>query len=267
MFAVPEVGQSNGIKTGDDFDINLTGNFWVRATVSSFIYNKTTYERWMLAIATINPDDRERYAAAIEAKLQVFLAEPAKPDRVSDTGQIRNPVVKIDLSASQRVALENNLNQIMMTKVQQAMLKGQSYAHEKLLSALLGGEANLTVEVEQVDLGPQFGVRQHVLGTWDIGGGPMDVDDKTVFSVQGWKRPDADRIETLEAIDGVPEDKATIIDAIGDWDEESVNNFAIENVFSGGRLIRYFAGPENSSTYLERMTGKGHEFVRSLYGS
>ncbi len=258
MFAVPDVSNSDGIKTGDSFDINLTGNFWVRATVNSFVYSKTEYQRWMLAIATIDPDHQEQYAAAFQAKLSVFLAEPAKPKRVSDTGQIRNPLVKIDLSASERAALETNLNEIMMTKLDQAILKEQSGPHE-LVSSLLNGKAKLTVDVDQVDLGQALGVRQHVLGTWTIG-------DDTVFSAQGWKRPDSDRIETLEAIDGVPEDKAEIIGAIGDWGEESREDFTIENVFAGGRLVRDSAGYESSAIYLERMTGKGREFERSLYG-
>ncbi len=256
MFAIPEVSNTNGFKTGDIFD---TGNFWVRATVNRFIYNKTEYAEWMLAIATIDPDNQEQYAAAIQAKLRVFLAEPAKPERVSDTGQIRNPVVKTALSASERAALEANLNEIMTTKLQHAILKEQSDAPRDLLSPLLGGNAKLTLEVNQVDLGQSLGVGQHVLGTWTIG-------DETVFSVQGWKRPDTDGIESLEAIDGLPEDKAEIIGAIGDWGEESVDNFEIENVFSGGRLVRHLAGYEHSSIYLERMSEKGREFVRSLYG-
>ncbi len=258
MFALPEVRNSNGVKTGDSFDINLTGNFWVRATVSSFIYNKTEYTEWMLAIASIDPDNQERYAAAIQAKLYVFLAEPAKPQRVSDTAQIRCPVVKIDLSASERAALEADLNEIMITKLHQAILKEQSAAPDNLLSPLLGGKANLTVDVEQIDLGRPFGVRQHLLGTWMVG-------NETVFSVQGWKGPETDRIESLEAIDGVAEDKAEIIGAIGDWGEESLDDFTIENVFPGGRLVRHSSGYESSTIYLERMTGKGREFERSLY--
>ncbi len=260
LFAAPEVRNSNGVKTGDSFDINLTGNFWARATVNSFIYSKTEYSQWMLAIATIDRYNQERYAAAIEAKLYVFLAEPAKGKRVSDTGQIRNPLVKIDLSASERAALEANLNEIMTTKLRQAMLKEQSAAPDELLSSLLGGKAKLTVEVEQVDFGRPFGVRRHVLGTWIVG-------NDTVFSVQGWKRPETDRIESLEAIDGIPEDKAAIIGAIGDWGEESLDDFTIENVFPGGRLVRSSAGYESSTIYLERMTGNGREFQRFLYGT
>ena len=114
---------SNGVKTGDSFDINLTDNFWVRATVKSFIYNKTQYSNWMLAIASIDPNNQGRYSAAIQAKLYVFLAEPAKPERVSDTGQIRNPLVKINLSASEGAALEANLNEIMMTRLKKAIAK------------------------------------------------------------------------------------------------------------------------------------------------
>lgn len=258
MFALPEVSNSGGIKIGDTFDINLTGNFWVRATVNSFIYNKTEYQHWMLAIATVDPENRERYAAAIEAKLYVFLAEPAEPKRVSDTGQIRNPLVKINLSAYDRAALEANLNELMMTKLNQAMLKDQS-APDELLSQLLGGNAKLTVDVDQVELGQPFGVRQHVLGTWII-------SNETVFSLQGWKRPDTDRIESLEAVDGSPEEKAQINAAIGDWGEESVDDFTIENVFAGGRLVRHSAAYESSNIYLERRTVKGREFERYLYG-
>ncbi len=259
MFTLPEVSNSNGVKTGDSFDINLTGNFWVRATVNSFIYNKTEYTEWMLAIATVDSENQERYASAIQAKLYVFLAEPAKPQRVSDTGQIHSPLVNIDLSASQRAALEANLNEIMIAKLQQAMLKEQSAAPDNLLSPLLSRNAKLSLDVEQIDLGRPFGVRQHVLGTWMIG-------NETVFSVQGWKRPDTDRIESLEAIDGLTPDKAEIIGAIGDWEEESLDDFTIENVFPGGRLVRYSTGYESSTIYLERMTGKGPEFIRSLYG-
>ena len=258
VFDLPEVGDSDGVKTGDSFDINLTGNVWVRATVNSFLYNKTEYQQWMLAIATMDPDNQERYAAAIQAKLYVFLAEPAKPKRVSETGQIRTPLVKIDLSASERAALEANLNEIMMTKLDGAIQKGQSAPHD-LLSPLLGGKAKLTVDVDQVDLGQPFGVRQHVLGTWIVG-------NKTVFSVQGWKQPNIDRIESLEAIDGVTEDKAEIMGAIEDWGEESLDDFTIENVFAGGCLIRHSDGYESSTVYLERMTGKGGKFERSLYG-
>ncbi len=258
-FAAPELSHSGAIKTGDALDINLTGNFWVRGTVNSFIYNKTEYQDWMLAIATIDPDNQERYAAAMQAKLYVFLAEPAKPKRVSDTGQIRSPLVKIDLSASKRAALAANLNEIMLTKLHQAIPKEQS-APPDLLSPLLSGKAKLTVDVDQVDLGQPLGVRQHVLGTWTIG-------NETVFSVQGWKRPDRDRIESLEAIDGGTEDNAEIIAAIGDWGEEALDDFSIKNVFTGGRLIRNSAGYENSTIYLERMTAKGREFERSLYGA
>ncbi len=259
MFALPEVNNSNGIKTGDSFDIDLTGNSWVRAAVNSFVYNKTEYSRWMLAIAIIDPANRERYASAIRAKLYVFLAEPAKPKRVSDTGQIRNPVAKIDLSASERTALKANLNKIMMAKLHQATLKEQSATDERR-SALLAGRAKLTVDVDQVDLGQPLGVRRHVLGTWAIG-------DATVFSVQGWKRPDSNRIESLEAVDGVTENKAEIIGAIDDWGEESLDDFTIENVFAGGRLVRHSAGYESSTIYLERITGAGREFERSLYGA
>lgn len=91
MFGLPEISNSNGVKSGESFDINLTGNFWVRATVNSFIYNKSEYQEWILAIATIEPDNQERYAAAIQAKLYVFLAARAARKRVSDSGQIRNP--------------------------------------------------------------------------------------------------------------------------------------------------------------------------------
>ena len=257
LFAVPEVAQSEGVKIGDTFDINLTGNFWVRATVNSFVYNKTEYTEWMLAIATIAPRNRESYAAAIRAKLNAFLAEPAKPQRVSDTGQIRNPVVKIDLSASERAALEANLNEIMITKIRHAMLKEQS-THPELLSPLLGGTAKLTVEVEQVDLGPSLGVRQHVLGTWLIG-------DEPLFSAQGWKRPDTGHIESLEEVNGGMEDEGMIIGAIGDWPEEAGDDFDIGNVFAGARLLRYSSFFENSGIYLERMTNKGREFIRNLY--
>lgn len=259
IFAVPELTNSDGIKTGDRLDINLTRSFWVQATVNSFIYNKTEYQQWMLAMATIDPDNQQRYAVAIQAKLYVFLAEPAKPKRVSDAGQIRNPLAKIDLSASERAALETNLNEIMMTKLHQAILKEQSAPHD-LLSPLLNGKAKLTVDVEQVDFGQPFGVRQHVLGTWIIG-------NETVFSLQGWKRPDSHRIESLEAIDGLTEDQAEIIAAIADWGEESLDDFTIENVFAGGRLVGHSAGYENSTIYLERMTGKGREFERFLYGA
>ncbi len=259
IFALPAVSNSNGVQTGDSFDINLTGNFWVRTTVNSFIYNKTEYTDWMLAIATVDPDNQARYAAAIQAKLYVFLAEPAKPQRVSDTGQIRSPVVKIDLSAPERAALEANLNEIMMTRLHQAILKEQSAAPDNLISPLLGGKAKLTMDVDQVDLGQPFGVRQHVLGTWTVG-------NETVFSVQGWKRPKTDRIESLEAIDGLTEDKAEIIGAIDDWGEESLDDFTIDNVFAGGRLVRDSAGYESSTIYLERMTGKSRQFERSLYG-
>ena len=258
MFAMVKVSNSNGVRTGETFDINLTGNIWVRATVNSFIYNKTEYSEWMLATATIDPHDHERYAAAVDAKLYVFLAELANRQRVSDTGQIRNPVVKIELPASARAALEANLNETMMTKLQEAILKEHAAAPDDLLSALLGGKAKLSMDIEEVDLGRSFGVHQHVSGTWMIG-------DETVFSVQGWKPPNAERIESVEAIDGMPEDKAEIIAAIGDWAEESLNDFTIENVFLGGRLIRHSAGYESSSIYLERMTSKGREFERSLY--
>ena len=257
VFDLPEVSNSEGIKTGDSFDINLTGNVWVQATVNSFLHNKTEYQHWMLAIATMDPDNQERYAAAIQAKLYVFLAEPAKSKRVSETGQIHNPLVKIDLPASERAALEANLNEIMMTKLDGAIRKGQS-APPDLLSPLLGGKAKLTVDVDQVDLGQPLGVRQHVLGTWIIG-------SDTVFSVQGWKQPDTDRIASLEAIDGVAEDKAEILGAIGDWGEESLDNFTIENVFAGGHLVRYSAGYESSTIYLEQTTGKGRKFERFLY--
>jgi hypothetical protein len=168
-------------------------------------------------------------------------------------------VVKIDLSAPERAALEANLNEIMIAKLHQAILKEQG-APDDLLSQLLGGKAKLTVDVDQIDLGRTFGVRQHVLGTWIIG-------NETVFSVQGWKRPDTDRIESLEAIDGVTEDKAEIIGAIGDWGEESLDDFTIENIFSGGRLVRHSAGYESSTIYLERMTGNGRQFERFLYGA
>jgi hypothetical protein len=120
----------------------------------------------------------------------------------------------------------------MITKLHQAILKEQSAAPDNLLSPLLGGKAKLTVNVEQIDLGRPFGVRQHVLGTWMIG-------NETVFSVQGWKRPETDRIESLEAIDEVTEDKEEII---GDWGEERLDDFTIENVFSAGRLVRHSAG-------------------------
>ncbi|HEX4165523.1 MAG TPA: hypothetical protein VHZ55_08605 [Bryobacteraceae bacterium] len=259
MFAAREVRNSNGVKTGDSFDIDLTGNFWVRATVKSFIYNKTEYSNWMLAIAAIDPDNQKRYSAAIQAKLYVFLAEPARRQRVSDTGQIHSPLVKINVSASERAGIEANLNEIMMTKLKEAILKEQSMVRHDLLSELLAGKANLAVDVNQVDFGRPFGVRQHVLGMWTIG-------DETVFSLQAWKRPHTDHIESVEAIDGVAEDKAEILGAIGDWGEESLDDFAIENVFPGGRLIRHSAGYENSTIYLERVTGKGREFERSLYG-
>ena len=260
MFAIQGVSNRNGFKGGDKFDINLTGNFWVRAVVNRFIDNKTGYADWMLAIATIDPASQERYAAAIQARLHVFLAEPSKPERVSDTGRIRNPVLKIALSASERAALKANLNEIMTTKLRHASLKEDSKVPRGLLSPMMGGKAKLTLDVRQVDLGQPLGVRQHVLGTWTVG-------DNTVFSVQGWKRPDAGRIESLEAIDGLPENKAEIIGAIGDWGEESLDDFEIENVFSGGRLVRHSAGYESSIIYLERMAGIGREFVRSLYGT
>lgn len=259
IFALPEVRNSDGVKTGDNFDINLTGNFWVRATVNSFLYNRNEYEEWILAMASIDSEDEQRYAAAIRAKLYVFLAESAKPQRVSDAGQIRSPVMKIDLSASERAVLEANLNQTMMTKVHQAILKEQSATQNNLVSQLLAGKAKLTLDIDQVDLGQPLGVRQHVLGTWTIG-------NDTVFSVQGWKRLDTDGIESLEAVDGIPEDKAEIIGAIDDWGEESLDDFTIENVFAGGHLVRHSAGYESSAIYLERLTGKDREFERSLYG-
>ena len=259
MFTLPEVSDSNGIKTGDRLDINLTDNFWARAAVNSFVYDKTEYQEWVLAIATIDPDNRENYAAAVRAKLYVFLAEPAKPRRFSNTGQIHSPLAKIDLFASKRAALAANLNDIMMTKLHKAIRKEKIAVPNDLLSRLLGGKAKLTVDVDQVDFGEPLGVRQHVEGTWMVG-------DEIVFSVQGWKRPESDGIESLESIDGEPEDKAEIIGAIGDWGEESVDDFTIENVFSGGRLIRHSAGYESSTIYLERMTAKGRELERFLYG-
>ena len=259
VFHLPAVSNSNDIKTGDRFDINLTGNVWVRATVNSFVYNKTEYQQWMLAIATIDPDNQKLYAAAIRAKLYVFLAEHAKPRRVSDIRQIRNPVVKIKLSTTECAALKANLNEIMKIKIHQALRKKQNVL-PGLLSSLLSGKAKLIVDVDQVDLGPPFEVRQHVLGTWTIG-------DETVFSVQGWKRLGADRIESLKAIDGVTEGKAEVIGAVDDWGEESRDDFTIENVFAGGRLVRHSAGHESSTIYLERMTGKGRKFERSLYGA
>lgn len=169
------------------------------------------------------------------------------------------PLVKIELPPPERAALEADMNRTMMSKLHQAILKEQSASPPDLLSPLLNGKAKLTVNVEQVDLGQSLGIRQHVLGTWIIG-------NTTVFSVQGWKRPDTDQIEFLEAIDGVTEGKAEIFGAIDDWGEESLDDFTIENVFPGGRLIRHSAGYESSSIYLERMTGKDREFDRSLYG-
>ncbi len=254
VFAIPDVRNANGFKTGDVFDVNLTGNFWVQAELNRFIYNKTEYAERMLAIATIDPDNQQRYAAAVQAGLHVFLAESAKPGRVSDTGQIRNPVLKVAISATERAALEANLNEIMMAKLRDANREEES----RSLRDLLGGKAKLMIDVNQVDLGQTLGMREHVLGTWTLGNQP-------VFSVQGWRRPGTEGIEYLEAIDGLPEDKAEIPGAMGDWGEESRDDFEIENVFSGGRLVRRSAGYESSTVYLERMNGKGREFVRSLY--
>lgn len=259
VFALLRVSSSNNVKTGDRFDINLTGNFWVRATVGGFAYNKTEYQEWTLAIATIDSAHQEQYTAAVQAKLFVFLAEPAKRKRVSETRPLRNPLVKVELSAPKRAALEANLNEIMRTKLHQAMRKGQSTSRN-LLSPLLNGKAKLTVDVDQVDLGPPWGVRQHVLGTWTVG-------VATVFSVQGWKQLDTDRIESLEAINGITEDKAEILGALDDWGEASLDDFTIDNVFAGGRLLRHSAGYERSTIYMERITGKGREFERSLYGA
>jgi hypothetical protein len=259
LFALPEVSEENGVKIGDRFDINLTGNFWVRATVSKFVYNKTEYTKWMLAIAIVDPNHRERYAAAIRAKLNVFLAEPVKAQRISDTGQIRSPLAKLNLTASKRASIQADLEEILNTKLHQAIRQEQKTTPNKLLSELLAGKANLTAQVEQIHLGQPFGVREHVLGTWTINNEP-------VFSIQGWKRPAIDRIESLEAIDGITEAKAPIIEAIGNWKEESLDDFTIENVFSGGRLLRHSSGYESSTIYLEQMTSKGREFTRSLYG-
>jgi hypothetical protein len=258
MFTLPGVSNSDGVDTGENFDINLTTNFWVRATVDGFLYNKTEYSAWTLATATINPDDQQRYAAATKAKLYVFLAEPAQPGRISDAGQIRNPVMHRELPASARAALEANLNQIMVTKLREAIRKEQTAARDDRLSSLLNGKAKLSIDVDDVDLGPPLGVRQHVSGTWTIG-------DDIVFSLQGWEPPETNRIESVEAIDGMPEDKAYILPAVDDWAEESLDDFTIENVFAGGRLLRYSAGYESSTIYLERITSKGREFERTLY--
>lgn len=66
--------------------------------------------------------------------------------------------------------------------------------------------------------------------------------------------------------DALAEEKAEMMGALSDWAEESVDDFTIENVFGGGRLVRHSAGYESSNIYLERMTAKGREFARSLYG-
>ena len=147
----------------------------------------------------------------------------------------------------------------MFTKIRQAARKQQRAAPGILLSPLLGGKAKLTVNVHEIDFGWRLGVRQHVLGTWRIG-------NETVFSLQGWKPPKTNRMESLEAVDGVTEDKAEVIAAIGNWGEETLDDFSIENVFQGGRLIRHSAGYESSTIYLERITGKDRKFERSLYG-
>jgi hypothetical protein len=121
----------------------------------------------MLAIASVDPDNQERYAAAIRTKLHVFLAESAKPRRISDTGQIRSPVVKIHLSASERATLQGDLNEILTTKVHQAMLKERSATHNKLISALLGGRAKLTIDVEQIEFWPAIWSASARVGNMD----------------------------------------------------------------------------------------------------
>jgi hypothetical protein len=259
-FAVRGVTRNNGVAEGDSFDINLTGTFWIKSRVSSFVYNKTEYQAWMLAIARVDPGNQELYAAAKAANLYVFLAEPANPQRVADTGQIRSPFRKVDLAAPARATLEANLNHLMTTSVHEAMLKQQGIAFPELVTRLVHGEAKLNLEVQQVDFGAPLGVRQHVLGTWTMGG-------ETVFSLQGWKRPNTGQIESLEAIDGCAKDKAPVIAAIADWAEEAREDFTIENVFSGGRFVRHSAAYESSSIYLERMTPRGRHFERILYGA